>query len=230
MGMSAIGEIANILIGSYVASLENLSGMELRYSQPQICIDMAGAILSVPCIEYGMVSDKALLINSGFKAGNQEIDGYIMLISEMHSFDQLLLKLGLGSCVVIVLYERTNNIAGLVHIMLPDSTKIRQNQNKLKFADTGIQALVEELEKQGLSRKNMIAKIAGGAKMFQFSSDTAMGNIGEKNVEAVREVLKQYGIKIVSEDVGLNYGRTIVFDPVTKDLTVVTAGKQTHII
>ena len=100
MGISAIGEIANILIGSYVASLGNLSGMELRYSQPQICIDMAGAILSVPCIEYGMISDKALLINSGFKAGNQEIDGYIMLISEMHSFDQLLLKLGIGGAGV----------------------------------------------------------------------------------------------------------------------------------
>lgn len=96
MGISAIGEIANILIGSYVASLGNLSGMELRYSQPQICIDMSGAILSVPCIEYGMISDKALLINSGFKAGNQEINGYIMLISEMHSFDQLLQKLGIG--------------------------------------------------------------------------------------------------------------------------------------
>ena len=96
MGISAIGEIANILIGSYVASLGNLSGMELRYSQPQICIDMGGAILSVPCIEYGMISDKALLINSGFKAGNQEINGYIMLISEMHSFDQLLQKLGIG--------------------------------------------------------------------------------------------------------------------------------------
>ena len=96
MGISAIGEIANILIGSYVASLGNLSGMELRYPQPQICIDMAGAILSVPCIEYGMISDKALLINSGFKAGNQEINGYIMLISEMHSFDQLLQKLGIG--------------------------------------------------------------------------------------------------------------------------------------
>ena len=96
MGISAIGEIANILIGSYVASLGNLSGMELRYSQPQICIDMAGAILSVPCIEYGMISDKALLINSGFKTGNQEINGYIMLISEMHSFDELLQKLGIG--------------------------------------------------------------------------------------------------------------------------------------
>ncbi len=96
MGISAIAEIANILIGSYVASLGNLSDLELRYTQPHICIDMAGAILSVPCIEYGMVSDKALLINSGFAVGNKKIDGYIMLISEMHSFDTLLSKLGIG--------------------------------------------------------------------------------------------------------------------------------------
>lgn len=138
--------------------------------------------------------------------------------------------IGLGSCVGIVLYERTKSVAGLVHIMLPDSTKIRQNQNKLKFADTGIAMLVEELEKKGLARQRMLAKIAGGAKMFQFSSNYVVGNIGEKNVEAVRKVLKQYQIRIVSEDVGLNYGRTIIFDPETKDLTVVKAGKQTRII
>ena len=66
--------------------------------------------------------------------------------------------------------------------------------------------------------------------MFQFSSDSTMGNIGEKNVEAVRETLKQYGIRIAAEDVGLNYGRTIVFDPQTKELTIVTAGKTKHII
>ncbi|MGN0389830.1 MAG: chemotaxis protein CheD [Wujia sp.] len=138
--------------------------------------------------------------------------------------------IGLGSCVGIVLYERTKSVAGLVHIMLPDSTKIRQNQNKLKFADTGIAMLVEELEKKGLVREKMLAKIAGGAKMFQFSSNYIVGNIGEKNVEAVREVLKQYQIRLVSEDVGLNYGRTIIFDPETKDLTVVKAGKQTRII
>lgn len=138
--------------------------------------------------------------------------------------------IGLGSCVGIVLYERTKSVAGLVHIMLPDSTKIRQNQNKLKFADTGIAALIEELEKKGLCRDRMLAKIAGGAKMFNFSSDYVAGNIGEKNVQAVREVLEQYRILIVSEDVGLNYGRTIIFDPDTKDLTVVKAGKQTRII
>lgn len=96
MGMSAINEIANIIIGSYVASLETLSGMTIRYSLPEICIDMAGAILSVPCIEFGKISDKALLINSHFKAGEQEINGYIMLVSEVHSFDVLLSQLGIG--------------------------------------------------------------------------------------------------------------------------------------
>ena len=96
MGMSAVKEIGNILIGSYVASLGTLSGYNLRYSQPESCIDMAGAILSVPCIEFGRVSDKALLINSGFKAGELEINGYIMMISEIHSFNLLLNKLGIG--------------------------------------------------------------------------------------------------------------------------------------
>ncbi len=96
LGISAIGEIANIIIGSYVASLETLTGMKMRYSQPESCIDMAGAILSVPCIEFGKVSDKALLINSQFKAGEKEIDGYIMMMSEVHSFDTLLNRLGIG--------------------------------------------------------------------------------------------------------------------------------------
>lgn len=96
MGMSAVKEIGNIIIGSYVASLETLSGMKIRYSQPESCVDMAAAILSVPCIEFGKISDKALLINSHFKAGEQEINGYIMMVSEIHSFNVLLNKLGIG--------------------------------------------------------------------------------------------------------------------------------------
>ncbi len=96
MGMSAVKEIANIIIGSYVASLESLSGIKVRHALPQICIDMAGAILSVPCIEFGMVSDQALLINSHFMNGKNELDGYIMLLSEMHSFNLLLNRLGIG--------------------------------------------------------------------------------------------------------------------------------------
>ncbi len=96
MGMSAISEIANILIGSYVASLETLSGLKIRYGQPSLCVDMAGSILSVPCIEFAKISDKALLINSQFIVGDKEINGFIMMVSEMHSYDVLLNKLGIG--------------------------------------------------------------------------------------------------------------------------------------
>lgn len=138
--------------------------------------------------------------------------------------------IGLGSCIGVVLYDSNTKTAGLVHIMLPDSTKIKQNQNKMKFADSGIEALVYELEKRGINRKTLKAKIAGGAKMFNFSSTTELGSIGEKNIIAVRAKLKEYGIRIISEDVGLSYGRTIVFDPETEELTVVKAGKQKHII
>lgn len=96
MGMSAINEIANIIIGSYVSSLETLSGLKIRYSLPSLCIDMAGSILSVPIIQFGKVSDKALLINSQFISGERKINGYIMLVSESHSYDVLLRKLGIG--------------------------------------------------------------------------------------------------------------------------------------
>ncbi|MGN0436353.1 MAG: chemotaxis protein CheC [Wujia sp.] len=96
LGMSAINEVANIIIGSYVASLETLSGLKLRYELPQLCVDMAGSILSVPCIEFGKVSDKALLINSHFLAGNEQINGYIMMVSEMHSYDVFLKQFGIG--------------------------------------------------------------------------------------------------------------------------------------
>ena len=138
--------------------------------------------------------------------------------------------IGLGSCIGVVLYDSGSKMAGLVHIMLPDSMKIKQNQNKLKFADSGIALLVEALEKRGVKRSVLKAKIAGGAKMFSFSSTTELGSIGDKNIAAVRSKLKELGIRIVSEDVGLNYGRTIVFDPATEELTVIKAGKQTNLI
>jgi chemotaxis protein CheD len=137
---------------------------------------------------------------------------------------------GLGSCVGVAIYSINSDIAGLIHIMLPDSTKIKQNQNRLKFADTGIDDLVARLEKEGLHRYEMLAKIAGGAKMFDMPVTSPMGAIGDKNVEAVRAKLRELKIKIKSEDVGLNYGRTVVFDPKTKEMTVVKAGRQSTVI
>ncbi|MDE6024500.1 MAG: chemotaxis protein CheD [Lachnospiraceae bacterium] len=139
--------------------------------------------------------------------------------------------IGLGSCIGIVLYDGLSKIAGLVHIMLPDSTKIKQNQNKLKFADTGIEELVKKLNSMGIGTSLLHAKIAGGAKMFSFASSTSdLGSIGDKNIMAVKRKLMSLGIRIEAEDVGLDYGRTIIFDPETSQLTVKHVGKDNKII
>lgn len=96
IGISGLKEIANIMIASYTASLETLLNMKVRYTLPAITIDMAGAILSVPCITFGQVSDQALIINSGFEVKGKSIDGVMMLMSDEHSFDTILNKLGIG--------------------------------------------------------------------------------------------------------------------------------------
>lgn len=138
--------------------------------------------------------------------------------------------LGLGSCVGITLYDPGTKIAGLVHVMLPDSTKITNNENKAKFADTGIDALIQRMVNRGANRRALIAKIAGGAQMFAFGNNNEMMRIGERNIEATRLKLKELGIRIISEDVGANYGRTIEFYPETGDLHIRSVGKERRII
>ena len=121
-----------------------------------------------------------------------------------------LTTIGLGSCIGIAIWDPSTKITGLAHIMLPDSTTIRNNSNVAKFADTGIQKLYDEMIKMGANKSRMVAKIAGGAKMFELSAGNASGiNIGDKNAMASKAKLKQLGIPLKAEDCGLNYGRTV---------------------
>lgn len=138
---------------------------------------------------------------------------------------------GLGSCVGVVLYDETKHIAGLVHIMLPDSSLGRTQQlNAAKFADTGIKALIELLKNEGIQTFRLKAKIAGGAQMFQFTSDKDTMRIGPRNVEAVKTELKKHGILLVAEDTGGNSGRTIEFDPSTAKLNIRTVNRGVSVI
>ena len=146
-----------------------------------------------------------------------------------HSLDAIT-TLGLGSCVGIALYDKTTQIAGLAHIMLPDSTKVRQNQNRAKFADTGIDMLIQLLVKEGARKQALTAKIAGGAQMFAFSSNNDMLRVGQRNVEAVKAKLGSLGIRILAEDTGLNFGRTVEFYPETGDFVIKAVGKEVRTI
>lgn len=136
--------------------------------------------------------------------------------------------LGLGSCVGVVLYDSAVKIAGMVHVMLPDSTKIKNNDNKAKFADTGIEEMLNVVLKEGASRSRIKAKIAGGAQMFAFSSENDLLRVGLRNVEAVKTELAKLRIPIVAEDTGKNYGRTIEFYPETEELRIKAVGKSVY--
>ncbi|MCD7825313.1 MAG: chemotaxis protein CheD [Clostridiaceae bacterium] len=138
--------------------------------------------------------------------------------------------LGLGSCVGVALYDRTSQIAGLVHVMLPDSTQVRQNQNRAKFADTGIDYLIEIMQQKGANVSLLTAKIAGGAQMFAFNENNDMLRVGERNVNAVKKKLKELGIRLMAEDTGLNYGRTVEFYPENGDFVIKSVGKPTKTI
>lgn len=139
----------------------------------------------------------------------------------------VLTTLGLGSCVGICLYDVSTKISGLVHIMLPSSSQIKNNSNEAKFADTGIVKLMEVMIEMGANRKKLISKIAGGAQMFNFNDSSEIMRIGMRNIAATKETLKKLNIPLVSEDTGGNYGRTIELYSETGILLIKTIGYGT---
>lgn len=138
--------------------------------------------------------------------------------------------LGLGSCVGIALRDPINKIGGLAHIMLPDSTKIQNNSSVPKFADTGIQELVDQMVKAGAVQSRIVAKIAGGAQMFSFQNKSELVAIGARNVEATKTKLRELHIRILAEDTGESYGRTVEFYPETGDFVIKAVGKPVRTI
>lgn len=143
----------------------------------------------------------------------------------------ILITLGLGSCVGVALYDYKNKIGGLAHIMLPDSRLSSSNDyNPGKFADTGIDALIDDIIKLGGNRKNLVSKIAGGSQMFNIKSENSIMQIGKRNVIAVRAKLKELNIHIIAEDVEGNYGRTVEFFCETGDFSIKAIGKGIKII
>ncbi|MBM7685181.1 MAG: chemotaxis protein CheD [Epulopiscium sp.] len=121
----------------------------------------------------------------------------------------ILTTLGLGSCVGIALYDPVAKIGGLAHIMLPDSTQIKNNSNIAKFADTATVKLIEDMINIGARKDRIVAKLAGGAQMFSFSQSSDLMRVGARNVAASQAILTKLGIPIIASDTGENYGRTV---------------------
>ncbi len=139
--------------------------------------------------------------------------------------------LGLGSCVGIAIRDPITKVGGLAHIMLPDSKAIRGSENNIpKFADTGIEELVKQLEAMGAKRNRMEAKLAGGAMMFAFQNKSDLVRVGDRNVEASKAKLAEMKIPVLAEDTGETFGRTVIFYPETGDYVIRAVGKPEKVI
>ncbi|MFW5971998.1 MAG: chemotaxis protein CheD [Bacillota bacterium] len=129
---------------------------------------------------------------------------------------EVIITIGLGSCIGIALYDNITKIGGLIHIMLP---KNKKGLKPTKYADTGIPYLINKMLKTGAMKNNITAKIAGGASMFSSAGDLNI-QVGQRNIEAVFESLKENSIEIVGEDLGEDYGRTMIFDTVDGNVLI----------
>jgi chemotaxis protein CheC len=94
MEMSAMQEVGNIITGAYLNSLSMMTNLKIYPSPPALTVDMAGALLSVPAIEFGIYGDNILLIQSQF-FDDVEIDGYFILVPDLESYSKILSSLGL---------------------------------------------------------------------------------------------------------------------------------------
>ena len=136
-----------------------------------------------------------------------------------------IISYGLGSCIGISLYDPQTKIGGLLHIMLPDSTQARPTDNPAKFADTGLPLMLKDVLALGASRTRLVAKIAGGAQMFAFANATDIMRVGARNAEAAKKILKDLNIRLIAEDTGGTYGRTVSIDLETGVYKVKTIDK-----
>lgn len=126
--------------------------------------------------------------------------------------DDMLVTIGLGSCVAIVLHDPVAQVGGLAHVLLPSETLARDRSNPAKFPSTAVPVLVREMRARGADPRRLTARIAGGASMFGGLMPSGGINVGERNVLAVRESLDAAGIPLVGEDVGSDHGRSVYFN------------------
>jgi chemotaxis protein CheD len=132
-----------------------------------------------------------------------------------------LVSLGLGSCVGLALLDRKMGIAGLAHVVLPQSQG-HGDANPRKFADVAVPELVSEMLSAGARKARLEAVLVGGASMFAVSSSHL--EVGQRNEEAVRGLLKGMSIPVRAEATGGSRGRTIRVDVATGTVTFREAG------
>lgn len=123
----------------------------------------------------------------------------------------VLVTYGLGSCLGITLYDRSRQLGGLAHTLLPLS-RAEDKTRPTKYVDSAIRLMMAELIELGAEKESLEAKISGGANMFEPLHPSGAEGVGMRNARSARETLELLGIPLLAEDIGGNHGRTLEFD------------------
>jgi chemotaxis protein CheD len=127
---------------------------------------------------------------------------------------------GLGSCIGLALIDRSSGVAGMAHIVLPESNGSTGEPGK--FADLAVPALVTRMQKAGAVARRLEAVMAGGARMFELGEM----DIGARNADAVKAGLTRAGLRVRAAETGGNRGRTMRLTVGDFEVTVKEAGGE----
>jgi chemotaxis protein CheD len=123
--------------------------------------------------------------------------------------NDVLVTVGLGSCVAILLYDAEARVGGLAHVLLPSPALARRDANPAKFPQFAVPRLLELMAAEGARSDRVTARLAGGASMFATLAPPGTVQMGERNLVAARQALSSHGVPLVAEAVGGDYGRTV---------------------
>lgn len=144
------------------------------------------------------------------------------------SEEDVIKTFALGSCVAVIMYDRVQKIAGLIHIALPDSSiNSRKAESKPGyFVDTGLPVILKEMKKQNASMNNIWIKLVGGSNIMD---EKHRFDIGKRNVLAIKKYLWKNRLGIVGEDTGGNICRTVRVSVSDGEL-LISYGKKTWVL
>lgn len=149
---------------------------------------------------------------------------------QIGSSGDVLVTLGLGSCVAIMLYDSVAQVGGLAHILLPSRSLGRGDENPGRFPQSAIPALLDRMADLGADRRRVTARLVGGASMFASLAPAGSIQMGDRNLIAAREVLTGLAIPIIGEVVGGSEGRSVWFEVASNRLRVRSVGKSEHLL
>jgi chemotaxis protein CheD len=143
-----------------------------------------------------------------------------------HKGDAVFTALGLGSCIGLVMWDPVARVGGMIHVMLPNHFADKPLDKVGKFADTGIPFMLDKLKTMGASPTRIQVVYAGGAQVFSFPNRKEPKiEVGARNIAAVEQLVKHFGLKVIAKDVGGSNGRTVIFNSSTGAVRVRTLSK-----